>query len=271
MMHAPAKKNIAAKYWTGKISLGYGIGYFSGLAGDNQPHRHYAHQLSFSLNPQEKVTLQIEQQSLQYSGVYLQANTEHQLLAGHYCSIYIDQTHFLAHMIEDYLQPSAAITALPDNLVHLLRSHFVEQNTIQQAFERLIVVLNAKPKVNISTRQQALAEYLTHHPHDDLSLQQMATAFNISTSRFSHWFNESFGISYRSYRKWLRLLQTLQNINQPNNLTDLAHQGQFSDQAHFSRTCKQMFGIQPSLLKYIPEIEALNILMPSGFAPPASR
>ncbi|MFP6818199.1 helix-turn-helix domain-containing protein, partial [Acinetobacter sp.] len=84
---------------------------------------------------------------------------------------------------------------------------------------------------------------------------------NLSESRFSHWFSDNFGISYRSYRKWLRLLQSFQAIDQDINLTSIAHHAHFSDQAHFSRTCKQMFGIQPSLLKFIPSIEQMPILL----------
>jgi len=254
---------VATKYWTGKIALGYGIGYFTGMTGDNQPHRHHAHQLSFAQNPKDKVHIQTEQQSLHYAGIFITANTEHQLFAGHYCSIYIDQTHFLAEIIQDYLQPHAAITALSEDLVDLLRACFLEQDSTLHAFEQLILFFKPKLDLDLSNRQQDFSQYLKLNLHGDLTVQQMATALNISVSRFSHWFSESFGISYRSYRKWLRLLHTIQRINQRNNLTDLAHQGQFSDQAHFSRTCKQMFGIQPSLLKFIPEIEQLPILIPS--------
>lgn len=94
-----------------------------------------------------------------------------------------------------------------------------------------------------------------------MTLKQIATQFNLSESRFSHWFSDNFGISYRSYRKWLRLLQSFQAIDQDINLTSMAHHAHFSDQAHFSRTCKQMFGIQPSLLKFIPSIEQMPILL----------
>ncbi|MDQ8953264.1 AraC family transcriptional regulator [Acinetobacter rudis] len=254
---------IAAKYWTGRIALGYGIGYFSGISGDNQPHRHHAHQLSFPQQSTDVVRISAAGQTQEYHGVYIAANTEHQLLAGQYCSIYIDQTHFLADLINNYLAPTTNITELTAELIHLLRHYFIKQHTILHAFEQLIIFFNQHMATPVlSSRQQHLRHYLKNNIHADLSVQDMAQTLSLSTSRFSHWFSDAYGISYRSYRKWLRLIQTLQSVDQNLKLTDIAHQGHFSDQAHFSRTCKQMFGIQPSLLRFISEIEPLDLLLP---------
>lgn len=50
----------------------------------------------------------------------------------------------------------------------------------------------------------------------------------------------------RSYRKWLNLVHGLEQALRGQNLTAAAHQAEFADQAHFSRTFMQMFGVRAS-------------------------
>ena len=256
---------LPAKYWMGRIAIGYGIGYFEGAVGDNTPHCHHAHQLSLAKEQGERIQVIAEDHCILSSGVYIAANTLHHLLPGTYCSIYIDQTHFLAdviqHYLQAYLQPDSPITLLPESLVSILRAYFIEQNQTFEYFQKLLSYCSGSNLKAQSVREERLAKFLILNHQQNLTLKQIATQFNLSESRFSHWFSDNFGISYRSYRKWLRLLQSFQAIDQDINLTSMAHHAHFSDQAHFSRTCKQMFGIQPSLLKFIPSIEQMPILL----------
>ncbi|MBI0395963.1 helix-turn-helix transcriptional regulator [Acinetobacter bereziniae] len=257
------KSDVSSKYWLGKISIGYGIGYFEGNVGDNDLHRHHAHQLSFAKNAGECIQVSGEEQCIFSSGVYITANTLHHLKSGTYCSIYIDQTHFLASVIHQYLQPISTMTVLPEDLVIVLRKYFIQQRHHDKAFQMLLNYCGINHFKQPTIREQHLSNFLSSSKQQDLTLKQIAEQFNLSESRFSHWFSESFGISYRSYRKWLRLLQTIQSTSQQTTLTNAAYQSHFSDQAHFSRTCKQMFGIQPSLLKFIPSIEQIPMWQPS--------
>lgn len=57
----------------------------------------------------------------------------------------------------------------------------------------------------------------------------------------------------RSYRKWLRLVCGLIQMQQGQVLVDIAYQAEFSDQAHFMRTCIELFGVRPSYLMEIKE------------------
>lgn len=258
------KSDISSKYWLGKISIGYGIGYFEGNAGDNDLHRHHAHQLSFAKNVGQYIQVSDGEHCLFSSGVYIAANTLHYLQSGTYCSIYIDQTHFLADAIHQFLRPNSSMTPLSEDLVAMLRESFIEQHHHFNAFQKLLNYCRGGNFKQPTIREQQLSNYLQLSEQQDLTLKQIAEQFNLSESRFSHWFSENFGISYRSYRKWLRLLKTFQSIDSQTNLTEISHHSHFSDQAHFSRTCKQMFGIQPSLLKFIPSIEQIPMWQPSN-------
>lgn len=123
---------LPAKYWMGRIAIGYGIGYFEGAVGYNSPHRHHAHQLSFAKQQGERIQVIADDYCIWSSGVYIAANTLHHLQPGTYCSIYIDQTHFLAdviqHYLQAYLQPDSSITLLPESLVTILRACFIKKN-----------------------------------------------------------------------------------------------------------------------------------------------
>jgi len=97
--------NSNPKHWLGKIGIGYGVGYFEGLTGDNQLHRHHAHQLSFSKSPQHLISINTDQGRLQGEDFFIAADTAHQLEPNYYCSIYIDRTHYLAqHLISQHPQ-----------------------------------------------------------------------------------------------------------------------------------------------------------------------
>ncbi len=84
------------------------------------------------------------------------------------------------------------------------------------------------------------------HAPGETGRQRLAKLAGLSESRFSHWFREQTGMPLRSYRKWLRLVHGLEQVLGGHNLTVAAYEADFADQAHFSRTFVQMFGVKPS-------------------------
>lgn len=78
------------------------------------------------------------------------------------------------------------------------------------------------------------------------ALKQAAQQFALSPSRLSHLFSAEMGITYSAFRKWRKLIATLESVASGTKLTAAAHDGGFSDSAHFSRTFKATFGLSPS-------------------------
>ncbi|MDP2745420.1 MAG: helix-turn-helix domain-containing protein [Pseudomonas sp.] len=68
----------------------------------------------------------------------------------------------------------------------------------------------------------------------------------MSPTRFSHWFVEQTGLPLRSYRKWSRLVVALRFVSIGHNLTAAAYAAGFADAAHFSRSFRALFGLDPS-------------------------
>ena len=69
----------------------------------------------------------------------------------------------------------------------------------------------------------------------------------LSASRLQHLFKEQVGIPIRRYSLWKRIRYVLEQLIDGEKMTDAAIDAGFSDSAHFSRTFKEMFGVQPSL------------------------
>ena len=70
----------------------------------------------------------------------------------------------------------------------------------------------------------------------------------LSAAHLQALFARDVGISMRTYRLWRRLLHGLARVG-PLDLTAAAHAAGFADLAHFSRTCRRMFGYAPSVLR----------------------
>jgi AraC-like DNA-binding protein len=79
-------------------------------------------------------------------------------------------------------------------------------------------------------------------------LETIAGQVFLSASRFIHLFKKETGITYRRMQLWNKLMASIDDIENHKSLTNLAHTHGFSDSAHYSRTFKQTFGINPKIL-----------------------
>lgn len=79
----------------------------------------------------------------------------------------------------------------------------------------------------------------------DISVQELASKFCYSPSRFRHVFNEFIGISPKEYLMIKRINQAFKEKNEVNSLTDLALKLGYFDQAHFIKQCRKITGYNP--------------------------
>ena len=78
-----------------------------------------------------------------------------------------------------------------------------------------------------------------------VSAQALAAAVNLSFSRFVHLFKEEVGVPLRTFRSWKRARSVLKYVRQDANLTQIAQHTGYPDSAHFSRSIREVFGLQP--------------------------
>lgn len=238
--------------WGGQAAIGFGIGAFCGTSGDNHTHQHYAHQLTLSLDPDRMVHLQAAKHQYQAAALFIPANVPHQLDSGHYLSLYIDPCHSLA----SYLQQAHTenlICTLSNHIEQQLRLSFASETGLAAALTHFLHAFNTKNRAELSCKVQSVLHLLYQGVlHANIpNRQSLAQVTGLSESRFSHWFREQTGLPLRSYRKWLRLLCGFMHMQQGAVLTEIAYCAEFSDQAHFTRTCIELFGVRPSNLKHI--------------------
>jgi len=78
-------------------------------------------------------------------------------------------------------------------------------------------------------------------------IEILKSKINLSDSRLSHIFKSETGISLKKYSVWARLKKAFQFVIYENlNLNQAALKSGFYDQAHLSKSFKQMLGINPS-------------------------
>jgi AraC-like DNA-binding protein len=101
------------------------------------------------------------------------------------------------------------------------------------------------PPVRHPALRQALA-LIPDRLADGVRLADLAGAAGISPSRLGHLFAVELGLPYSAYVRWARLQKVVESLRSGSTLTEAAHAGGFTDSAHMTRMCRQVFGIPPS-------------------------
>ena len=135
-------------------------------------------------------------------------------------------------------------------------------------------VLDTLEQLYGDPRIQAVVRAILEWPEPDATprIEDLAEIAGLSPSRLAHLFRDRVGIPIRALRTWFRLKAAAIQIRRGANLTDAALGAGFYDQAHFTRTFRQMFGLPPSRIfskarantHWFIEAEALTLALNSG-------
>jgi AraC-like DNA-binding protein len=81
-----------------------------------------------------------------------------------------------------------------------------------------------------------------------MSIETAAAMAFLSPSRFAHLFKQQVGLPFRRYMLWRKLTRAMLVIGRDRTIATAAHEADFADAAHLTRTFYQMFGIPPSVM-----------------------
>ncbi len=81
-----------------------------------------------------------------------------------------------------------------------------------------------------------------------ISIDDAAEMAFLSPSRFAHLFKQQVGLPFRRYMLWRKLTRAMLVIGRGQTISTAAHEADFADAAHLTRTFYQMVGLAPSLL-----------------------
>jgi AraC-like DNA-binding protein len=96
-------------------------------------------------------------------------------------------------------------------------------------------------------------EWMRQRLATPMRLQDVAAAVHLSPGRFRHLFVAQTGTSFRAWLLWARAEHAIAAARHGMSWTDASLHAGFADAAHFTRTCRRVFGIAPSMLAFEPE------------------
>jgi len=235
--------------WSGRALLRPGVGAFAGNVGDNKTHQHWAHQVSIGLD--SDVVVAVAGNLLRGPAVFVPAGEAHQLMQGKVIAIYVDPTSTWAKTLAASTGTDGHASMLAGNWIDDLRRHFLQSGCVNACVDQFEDQFKDSFCAPTDARMALVLDTLQSGVRD-LSIrvdrEVLAKLTGVSGSRFSHWFSGQTGMPFRSYRKWLRLVHGLELALAGDGLTDAAHRSGFADQAYFTRTFVELFGIAPSRL-----------------------
>jgi len=237
---------FALDKWQGSAAILPGVGVFIGHSGNNAEHKHWAHQISITL--ETDLVISSGQRSIIGRALFVPANTAHALQPSTTLSMFVDPSTLLAKVLTDAISASSKICEIPYELAQSIFNCFDNTDALQAGVMRLQHSLCTASNAASDSRKTIVLEKLhTILQGNVVTRNELAKLSCLSDSRFSHWFKEETGMPLRSYRKWLHLISGIEAILNGESFHSAAYSANFSDQAHFTRTFKQAFGVSPSI------------------------
>lgn len=149
------------------------------------------------------------------------------------------------------------ITFLPDARVADCTAEF--RRLLDQPFESMgireliahclqAVSPGAPPGRRLDARVTRVLSVIRGSDQLRISIDEAAAMACLSPSRFAHLFKQQVGLPFRHYMLWRKLTRAMLVIGRGQTISTAAHEADFSDAAHLTRTFYQMVGLAPSVL-----------------------
>ena len=106
----------------------------------------------------------------------------------------------------------------------------------------------APPSRRLDSRVTTVLKKIRESDDLRVSLDAAAALVHLSPGRFAHLFKEQLGLPFRRYMLWRKLTRAMLAIGRQSSIAAAAHDADFADAAHLTRTFHQMFGIPPSVM-----------------------
>lgn len=122
------------------------------------------------------------------------------------------------------------------------------------------VSLEKRTEVTEPHQLQNILSYLDDNFLSPLTLEDIATNFGYSKSRFSHIFNENVGCSITDYLGFLRSRRAASLLtSDSSNITDIALDSGFGSTRSFYRTFQKCFGLTPNEFRKLDKGEQAKL------------
>jgi len=133
---------------------------------------------------------------------------------------------------------------LPDNYKELSNIKLIPYvNGFLESFFSMIPPSN---RINIDDRIQRILKFIDVNLHRPLELEDLSKHINLSPERIRHLFVQQMHITFSQYVLWKRIRKTMEVvIKEESRIIEACHRFGFTDQSHFNRSFKRIFGLTP--------------------------
>ena len=100
----------------------------------------------------------------------------------------------------------------------------------------------------VDQRIEKVIDMIKQTVDDNMSVEGLANAVNLSVPRLVQLFKQQTGVPIRRYRLWHRLYVTAVKMGSGESLTEAAMAAGFTDSSHCTHTFRSMLGMKPSLI-----------------------
>jgi AraC-like DNA-binding protein len=232
------------------------FGLFVGKLTANEFHKHYALQISVSINHNMSMTVKDEVE-MSGNAFYVSSKVEHRLLSSEtQLTILIDPLSSLGYKLYSSFRDVKA-SVLSSNLKESFIEHLLNFQTNQIDFKAFCL------KVSHDLEAYRSRQEIGNHPTDYrimkalelmeanvvkvFSLEEIAEVSNLSPSRFLHLFKEVTRVNFRRYQLWNKIIKSLPYLK-THSISDTAHSFGFTDSSHYAKTFKETFGVNPKFM-----------------------
>ena len=124
-----------------------------------------------------------------------------------------------------------------------LQNAEVLNETCNILFEMLFPNVLKTFAVESDSRLQVIQTYIENHIEERIVLDDIARLVFLSSERVRHLFVQDIGMPFSQYLLWKRIKNVMYDVLKNNtSIMDAALKNGFTDQAHFSKIFKRMFG-----------------------------
>lgn len=138
-----------------------------------------------------------------------------------------------------------------ESVLKELKEWFKSSDNDTKKVENLLNEISLIPpksnsNIKIDERIKKSFSLIMNSESEKLPISEVANSVNLSSSHFAHLFKKETAMTFRKFVLHSKLIKSIYGMYEQNSLTESSFIGGFSDQAHFTRTFKNAFGLKPS-------------------------
>ena len=224
--------------WLGSFHLGNCFALYVGESGSNETHSHATYQLIICESGTVEVVDEFNE-VLEARSVLINPLVPHSIRSQSTLKIlYLEpQSDLIFRLLKQTTKKR--ISSFDLNCLE------IEPCWSSEEIIRALRLLAPKPSPNIDRRILRAMQLLNEHPGGH-SIADVAKQSGLSESRLRTIAREQLKVPLATWHLWCKLQTSINTLQRGQSLIDAAAIGGFADQAHFSRTMRQMFGITPT-------------------------